>query len=55
MSSWGVLIKDGAEKMEGVPWLLEFPAALFSLTLFSLNFLGDGCATRWTCAPRKID
>jgi oligopeptide transport system permease protein len=42
MSSWGVLIKDGAEKMEEFPWLLEFPAALFSLTLFSLNFLGDG-------------
>ena len=42
MSSWGVLIKDGAEKMEEYPWLLEFPAALFSLTLLSLNFLGDG-------------
>jgi oligopeptide transport system permease protein len=42
MSSWGVLIKDGAEKMEEFPWLLQFPAALFSLTLFSLNFLGDG-------------
>jgi oligopeptide transport system permease protein len=42
MSSWGVLIKDGAEKMEEFSWLLVFPAALFSLTLFSLNFLGDG-------------
>ena len=42
MSSWGVLIKDGAEKMEEYPWLLVFPGAMFSLTLFSLNFLGDG-------------
>ncbi len=42
MSSWGVLIKDGAEKMEEFPWLLVFPGAMFSLTLFSLNFLGDG-------------
>ena len=42
MSSWGVLIKDGAEKMEEFPWLLVFPAALFSLTLLSLNFVGDG-------------
>ena len=42
MSSWGVLIKDGAEKMEEFPWLLIFPGAVFSLTLFSLNFLGDG-------------
>ncbi|MBP6508020.1 MAG: ABC transporter permease [Opitutaceae bacterium] len=42
MSSWGVLIKDGAEKMEEFPWLLMFPGTVFSLTLFSLNFLGDG-------------
>jgi oligopeptide transport system permease protein len=42
MSSWGVLIKDGAEKMEEFPWLLIFPGAVFSITLFSLNFLGDG-------------
>ena len=42
MSSWGALIKDGAEKMEEYPWLLIYPGTLFSLTLFSLNFLGDG-------------
>ena len=42
MSSWGVLIEDGAEKMEEFWWLLVFPGTLFSLTLFSLNFLGDG-------------
>lgn len=42
LSSWGVLIKDGAEKMEEFWWLLVFPGVAFSLTLFSLNFLGDG-------------
>jgi oligopeptide transport system permease protein len=42
MSSWGGLVKDGAEKMEEYPWLLIFPGTVFSLTLFSLNFLGDG-------------
>ena len=42
LSSWGVLIKDGAEKMEEYWWLLVFPGTVFSLTLFSLNFLGDG-------------
>ncbi|HTJ77448.1 MAG TPA: ABC transporter permease [Rariglobus sp.] len=42
MSSWGVLIKDGAQSMEEYPWLLIFPGVVFSLTLFSLNFLGDG-------------
>jgi len=28
--------------MEEFPWLLIFPGSLFSLTLLSLNFLGDG-------------
>ncbi len=42
MSSWGVLIKDGAEKMEEFWWLLVFPGTVFSLSLFSLNFVGDG-------------
>jgi oligopeptide transport system permease protein len=42
MSSWGTMIKDGSEVMEEFPWLLMIPAAFFSLTLFSLNFLGDG-------------
>jgi oligopeptide transport system permease protein len=42
MSSWGTMIKDGSEVMEEFPWLLMIPAGFFSLTLFSLNFLGDG-------------
>ncbi|MDG2060410.1 MAG: ABC transporter permease [SAR86 cluster bacterium] len=42
MSSWGLLIRDGALAMEEYWWLLVFPALIFSMTLFSLNFLGDG-------------
>jgi len=42
MSSWGLLIKEGVETMEEYPWLLIFPSIALSLTLFSLNFLGDG-------------
>jgi len=42
MSSWGVLIKEGADSMEEFPWLLIFPGTTLALTLFSLNFLGDG-------------
>jgi len=42
MSSWGVLIKEGAEVMEEFPWLLIFPGLVLAITLFSLNFLGDG-------------
>lgn len=41
-SSWGLLIKDGAAAMETYPWLLIFPALFFSLSLFCLNFAGDG-------------
>lgn len=41
-SSWGILIREGAESMEGYPWLLIFPGLVLSLTLFSLNFIGDG-------------
>lgn len=42
LSSWGVLIEEGSRTMESSIWLLVFPAFFFSLTLFSLNFLGDG-------------
>jgi oligopeptide transport system permease protein len=42
MSSWGVLIKEGAEVMEEFPWLLIYPGLILAITLFSLNFLGDG-------------
>ena len=41
-SSWGTLIKEGADRMEVSPELLLFPALLFSATLLALNFLGDG-------------
>ncbi len=41
-ASWGVLINEGQQNMEIFPWLLIFPAFFFALTLFSLNFLGDG-------------
>lgn len=41
-SSWGLLISYGAETMEEYPWLLIFPGSALALTLFALNFLGDG-------------
>jgi oligopeptide transport system permease protein len=42
MASWGTLISSGVETMEVAPGMLIFPALALSLTLFSLNFLGDG-------------
>ena len=41
-SSWGILLKDGANYMETYPRLLIIPSVVFSITLFALNFLGDG-------------
>lgn len=42
MSSWGVLISQGAKNMPHANWLLFFPAVFLITTLFALNFLGDG-------------
>ena len=42
MSSWGLLAAEGAAAMEGYPWLIVFPGLALTLTLLSLNFLGDG-------------
>ena len=42
MSSWGTMILEGSKNMEEYWWQLIFPAFFFSMTLFSLNFLGDG-------------
>ena len=42
MSSWGTLIRYGVESMEEYSWLLIFPGLTFTITLFALNFFGDG-------------
>ena len=42
MSSWGVLIAQGARSMPSANWLLVFPSAFLITTLFALNFVGDG-------------
>jgi len=42
MTSWGVLIADGTAQMENCPWLLVFPCAFMTATLFCFNFIGDG-------------
>ncbi|MDD5557476.1 MAG: ABC transporter permease [bacterium] len=44
-SSWGTLIADGASAITMLRiywWLLVFPGGAMALTLFALNFLGDG-------------
>jgi oligopeptide transport system permease protein len=43
--SWGVLVAEGVAVVNPIDadwWLLLFPSAFLALTLFSLNFVGDG-------------
>ena len=42
LTSWGSLAADGIKTIAIYPWQLIFPGVTMSLTLFSLNFLGDG-------------
>jgi oligopeptide transport system permease protein len=42
MSSWGTLIRYGVESMEEYSWLLIYPGLTWTITLFALNFFGDG-------------
>ncbi|MFT7621450.1 MAG: oligopeptide transport system permease protein [Myxococcota bacterium] len=40
--SWGNMITDGARVMSTHTWLILYPGLALSLTLFSMNFVGDG-------------
>ncbi|MCM5705595.1 ABC transporter permease [Larsenimonas salina] len=42
LTSWGVLISEGKDMMESAPWMLIVPSVFLAVTLFCLNFLGDG-------------
>jgi oligopeptide transport system permease protein len=42
LTSWGLLISQGASQLETAPWLVLFPATLLAITLFAFNFIGDG-------------
>lgn len=42
LASWGNLAADGIQNIGIFPWQLIFPGVTMALTLFSLNFLGDG-------------
>lgn len=44
-SSWGLLAAEGASSITALNsawWLITFPGLALAITLFSLNFLGDG-------------
>jgi len=53
LTSWGVLVADGAAEMETSPWMLAFPAAFLALTLLCFNFFGDGLRDALDAAQRE--
>ncbi|MBI4747657.1 MAG: ABC transporter permease [Acidobacteria bacterium] len=42
LASWGTMVSSGVQSISIYPWQLIFPAVLMTLTLLSLNFVGDG-------------
>ena len=42
LTSWGLLISQGAGQLDTAPWLVLFPATLLAITMFCFNFIGDG-------------
>jgi len=42
LASWGSLAAEGIQNIAVFPWQLIFPGVTMALTLFSLNFVGDG-------------
>lgn len=53
-ASWGSLASDGIKNIAIFPWQLIFPGVTMALTLFSLNFLGDGLRDALDPQTRKF-
>jgi oligopeptide transport system permease protein len=53
-ASWGSLCADGIKNISIFPWQLIFPGVTMALTLFSLNFLGDGLRDALDPQTRKF-
>ncbi|HBB89050.1 MAG TPA: peptide ABC transporter permease [Blastocatellia bacterium] len=54
LASWGSLAADGIQNLAIFPWQLLFPGATMAVTLFSLNFLGDGLRDALDPQMRKV-
>ena len=53
-ASWGSLAADGIKNIAIYPWQMIFPGVTMALTLFSLNFLGDGLRDALDPQTRKF-
>lgn len=54
LSSWGTLASEGAQNIAIFPWMMIFPGVVMALTLFSLNFVGDGLRDALDPQMRKV-
>src|SRR5690606_29582702 len=45
--SWGGLLAEGVQGLDGPPWMLIVPAVLLCTTLGAFQFLGDALRERW--------
>jgi len=54
LASWGSLATEGIQNIGIFPWQLIFPGVTMALTLFSLNFLGDGLRDALDPQMRKL-
>lgn len=54
LSSWGTLASEGADNIAIYPWMIIFPGVTMALTLFSLNFVGDGLRDALDPHMRKV-
>lgn len=53
-ASWGSLAADGVKNIGIFPWQTIFPGVTMALTLFSLNFVGDGLRDALDPQTRKF-
>ncbi|MBA8879004.1 ABC transporter permease [Phyllobacterium myrsinacearum] len=53
MTSWGVLIADGAGHMETSPWLLIYPGIALVVTLLAVTWVGE--ALHRAIDPKNLD
>jgi oligopeptide transport system permease protein len=54
LASWGSLATEGIQNIAIFPWQLICPGVTMALTLFSLNFLGDGLRDALDPQMRKL-
>jgi oligopeptide transport system permease protein len=54
LASWGSLATEGISNIAIFPWQLVGPGVTMALTLFSLNFLGDGLRDALDPQMRKL-